>query len=118
MSDIYKGVYEKMKFPAYSYQEYPKQVELRSPDAFGNKFKVVKNKGEELAALEEIVSVATYDKVAAEKERLERELTAANAQLVALSAQDLTKGYDLEVAAKATANVILPEEKPSTKIVK
>lgn len=71
----YAGVYEKIDFPDYVYQEYPKMVLLKQNDAFGKPLtKIVNNHAEELRVIDEIVPVKNFDKIVEEKDELKAEL--------------------------------------------
>jgi predicted SAM-dependent methyltransferase len=85
MSRPYAGVFEKMTFPDYVYQEYPKMVQLKQPGPDGKpQYRVVHNQAEELRAIDEIVPVQNFDKVVEEKEELKEELQKAQEGLEAL----------------------------------
>jgi hypothetical protein len=86
----YTGLYETMEFPEYKYQEYPKYVKLKKKDEQGRDHLIVNNHAEELRAVEEIVTVSTFDTVLKAKEKVEQELALLQKQLAVLAPQDLS----------------------------
>lgn len=70
------SIYDNMNFPPYKYEEYPKMV--RCVDG---KDKIVHNKAEELAAMDEIVPVVEVDRVLKEKANVEKLLAEAQEKL-------------------------------------
>ena len=85
----YAGLYETMEFPEYKYQEYPKYVKLKKKDEQGRDHMIVNNHAEELRAIEDLVTVSTFDTVLRAKEKAESELLLLQRQLDALAPQDL-----------------------------
>jgi len=86
----FAGLYETMEFPEYKYQEYPKYVKLKKRDEQGRDHIIVNNHAEELRAIEDLVTVSTFDTVLRAKEKAEQELAVLQKQLTALAPQDLS----------------------------
>jgi hypothetical protein len=86
----YAGVYEKLDFPEYRYQEYPKMVRLKKKNEHGQDHVIVHNHAEELRAVEEIVTVSTFDTVLKQKEVAEQQLALLQKQLSAMAPGDLS----------------------------
>lgn len=98
------SIYDNMNFPSYKYEEYPKMV--RCTDG---RDKIVHNKAEELAAMDEIVPVVEVDRVLKEKANVEKLLAEAQERMKELEAK--LKASEMEPEKKGAAPIIASKVK-------
>jgi hypothetical protein len=110
MTQPYKGVFEKMKFPEYKYQEYPKMlVGKDGKPLIGDDGKelIVNSIHEELRATSEKVVALTPQKLESEIESLKAELRAKEEQIEALTPKEPAKASPKVPADKTSPGTII-----------
>lgn len=102
-------IFDTMKFPSYSFKEYPKWIKIDGQDV------LVNSQREEIAMIATTPEAAKNDPVVEEKNRLAEELSKAQAELAELRA------LKAEMAAKAKmesdSTPPKPEDTPKGKSV-